>query len=70
MPRVIRLNALKEKTIIHTPCGAEVGYFENEVETKWSHDALGGPADSVSYRVIPCPICKYDIHVGNGKKKD
>jgi len=69
MPRVIKRNALVEKTLVHSSCGAEIGYFENEVQTGVSHDALGGPQDDVEYRYINCPICKFKIYLNKRGKE-
>lgn len=58
MARVIELNAGGEITIIHSACGAKIGYYPNEVQSFVHHD-YGGGSDMVYY--ITCPHCGKQI---------
>jgi len=58
MARVIRIDPAQEKTMTHSECGAEIGYFENEVVYRTIGDYGGG---SDSYGHLTCPNCHKQI---------
>jgi len=65
MARVIRIDPAVERTITHKECGAVIGYFENEVESKSISDYYGGGSDIFNY--LRCPHCGKTIQ-WQGKK--
>ena len=64
MARVIRIDPTVELTRTHKECGAVIGYFENEVESKSISDYGGG---SDIYHHLRCPHCGKTIQ-WSGKK--
>jgi DNA-directed RNA polymerase subunit RPC12/RpoP len=60
MPRLIEIIKDCEKTVIHTDCGAKIGYYLNEVKSYIKED-YGGGKDTVYY--IICPNCGQKVVV-------
>lgn len=56
MPRLIKIDETKKKTITHNHCGAVIEYFEYEVKS-YVHYDYGGGSDTVYYIECPNPKC-------------
>ncbi len=61
MPRLIKINKQHEKVVTHKECGAEIGYFQNEVIKGHIHEDYGGGSEQMYY--IVCPKCGKKIYV-------
>jgi len=63
MARIIKIDPESELKVTHKVCGAEIGYFQNEIAKGIYHD-YGG--DSEIWYYLICPHCGEKVEV---KKK-
>lgn len=62
MARLIRIRQEEEKRTVHKDCGAEIGYYLNELKEAIHYDYGGG--SEVWYYII-CPNCGKKVEVKN-----
>lgn len=60
MARLIEILPSEEKIVVHRDCGAKIGYYLNEVQSRTYSD-YGGGTDT--YYWIICPHCGKEVEV-------